>query len=93
MGLQTQVSATAGSTPSPSPTVPRAWWAAGGAALLIAAVLGGLAGAALQGRGRERVCDANDVATHGLPSVVTVQAQGAGGAGTGPARSSAVTAT
>ena len=84
MGVETHVPQTAGSgAASPAPRVPRAWWAAGGAALLVAALLGGLAGAALQGRGQDRVCDANDVAARGLPSVVTIQAQGASGAGTG----------
>jgi len=63
--------------------VPGSWWAVGGVALLLAAVLGGLAGAAFAGRGPDRVCAADDVARRGLPSVVTIRAQGGSGAGTG----------
>lgn len=71
------------SRPRSLATVPASWWAVGGASLLVAAVLGGAAGAAIVARGGDRVCAADDVAAEGLPSVVTIQAQGAGGAGTG----------
>jgi putative serine protease PepD len=68
---------------SPSSRVPATWWAAAGTGVVLAAVLGGLAGAAFTGRGPGRVRDARDVASRGLPSVVTIQARGAAGAGTG----------
>ena len=63
--------------------VPGWWWAAGAGALLVAAAVGGSVGAAVAGRGPDRSCQARDVAARGLPSVVTIQAQGAAAAGTG----------
>ena len=63
--------------------VPGWWWAAGAGALLVAAAVGGSVGAAVAGRGPDRSCQARDVAARGLPSVVTIRAQGAAAAGTG----------
>jgi putative serine protease PepD len=59
------------------------WWLAAGAAALAGGLVGGLLTSA-QGRGVEdRVCRAAEVAERGLPTVVTLQASGVGGAGTG----------
>jgi len=59
------------------------WWVLAAVAVLLAGLAGGLIGAALGRRGEERVCPAGAVAARGLPSVVTIEAQGATGAGTG----------
>jgi putative serine protease PepD len=59
------------------------WWGLAGVAVLGAALVGGLGGAALDRDDGARVCSAADVAARGLPAVVTIRAQGAAGAGTG----------
>jgi putative serine protease PepD len=61
------------------------WWVLAVAAVLLVGVgvAGGLVGATVARRGEQRVCPAATVATRGLPSVVTIEAQGAAGAGVG----------
>ncbi len=87
MSPETQSPSTAeAGTPSAAPRGLRIGWVAGAACLLLAAVAGGLAGAAFAGRGPDRVCAADEVAAKGLPSVVTIEAQSAGAAGTGSVR-------
>jgi putative serine protease PepD len=63
--------------------VPARWWVAAGAAALLGGLVGGLLTAAVDRRDEGSVCAAAAVATRGLPAVVTIQAQGPGGAGTG----------
>jgi putative serine protease PepD len=63
---------------------PRAWWWITGVLAVIAVgLLGALISAIAHPSGAEDVCPARDVAARALPSVVTIQAQGATGAGTG----------
>lgn len=84
MVVETQDRPTAaGSGPPSRSKLPGKLWAAGASAVVLAALVGGLAGAALTGRAPERVCSATDVASGGLPSVVTIQAPGAAGLGLG----------
>jgi putative serine protease PepD len=67
-------------------TVPgeRAWWAAGAVVLMVAAAFGGgLVATRLGDDTEDRICRTTEVAARGLPAVVTVLAEGAGGAGTG----------
>ena len=59
------------------------WWAAGVLAVVAAGLLGALIATIAHPSGAEDVCPARDVATRALPSVVTIQAQGSTGAGTG----------
>jgi putative serine protease PepD len=62
----------------------RAGWAAAAVVALIAAAFaGGLAGARLGDDVDDRICPTTEVASRGLPAVVTVLAEGAAGAGTG----------
>ena len=61
----------------------RAWWVAGAAAVVAAGLLGALIATFAQRNGSTDVCPARDVAGRALPSVVTIRAQGASGAGTG----------
>src|SRR4051812_17324633 len=84
MGVQTQSpEAAPPQAPPGRARIPGAWWAAGVSAVVLAGVVGGVVGGRVSG-GTEHVCAARDVAAHGLPSVVTIQASGAaGGAGTG----------
>jgi putative serine protease PepD len=85
MGVQTEQPAAPAPPAQPSRSRVRASWWLIGSAVLAAGLVGGLVGAAVT-RGPEPVCDAADVASRGLPSVVTIQAfgaQGQGGAGTG----------
>jgi putative serine protease PepD len=63
--------------------VPARWWVAVGAAAILGGLVGGLLTAAVDRRGGESVCPAATVAARGLPAVVTIQAQGPTGAGTG----------
>jgi putative serine protease PepD len=58
------------------------WWVAGVVALVAAGLAGGLIATRIGGQDGT-VCPAREVASRALPSVVTVQAQGASGAGTG----------
>ena len=62
--------------------VPTRWWIVAGVALA-AGLVGALLTAGLNRDDVDRVCSAEQVAARGLPSVVTIQAQGSGGAGTG----------
>jgi putative serine protease PepD len=59
------------------------WWAAGVLAVVAVGLLGALIATIAHPSGTEDVCPARDVATRALPTVVTIQAQGATGAGTG----------
>jgi putative serine protease PepD len=59
------------------------WWAAAAAILVAGGLLGWLLATTVDGDDDGRVCSASDVAVDGLPGVVTIQAQGAAGAGTG----------
>lgn len=63
--------------------VPVRWWVVAGAGALAAGLAGGLISAALDRDGAGTVCPAAEVAARGLPTVVTIQAQGTAGAGTG----------
>jgi len=56
---------------------------AGAAAVVAAGLLGALIATVVQRSGSPDVCPARDVAAKVLPSVVTIRAQGASGAGTG----------
>lgn len=84
MGVDTRAPAPAAPVQPPPASIPARWWVAAGTAVVVAAVLGGLAASAFT-RGDDRVCPATDVASHSLPSVVTIHARGsaAAGAGTG----------
>jgi putative serine protease PepD len=59
------------------------WWAAAAAILVAGGLLGWLLSTTVDGDDDGRVCSASDVAVTGLPGVVTIQAQGPAGAGTG----------
>jgi putative serine protease PepD len=59
------------------------WWAAGVLAVVAVGLLGALIATIAHPSGTEDVCPARDVAARALPTVVTIQAQGATGAGTG----------
>jgi putative serine protease PepD len=59
------------------------WWVTGAVALVAAGLLGALIATASARSAGDDVCPARDVATRALPSVVTIQAEGATGAGTG----------
>src|SRR4051794_25671981 len=62
----------------------RPWLLAAAAVPLVALAFGGgVAAARSTGDQGERVCATTEVAARGLPAVVTVQAEGASGAGTG----------
>jgi putative serine protease PepD len=61
----------------------RRWWVAAAAAVLAAGAAGAAIGAAVDRDGAQSVCPATEVAERGLPSVVTIQATGTTGAGTG----------
>jgi putative serine protease PepD len=60
-------------------------WLSLGAAIVLALVCGIVIGAALKSSGSstQHVCATNSVATHALPSVVTISATGPSGSGTG----------
>jgi putative serine protease PepD len=62
---------------------PVRWWLAAGVIALAAGLAGGLLSSMLDRRAAQPVCEAGRVATRGLPAVVTIQARGAAGAGTG----------
>ena len=59
------------------------WWVTGGVALVAAGLVGALVATLATRDGSADVCPARDVAVRALPSVVTIQAQGTAGAGTG----------
>jgi putative serine protease PepD len=59
------------------------WWVTGAVALVAAGLVGALVATLAASDGTAAVCPARDVAAQALPSVVTVQAQGTDGAGTG----------
>jgi putative serine protease PepD len=59
------------------------WWVTGVLAVVVAGLLGALITTVAQRSGSTDVCPARDVAATALPSVVTIQAQGTTGAGTG----------
>jgi putative serine protease PepD len=61
----------------------RPWWVAGVLAVVAAGLLGALIATVVRGSGSSDVCPARTVAATALPSVVTIQAQGSTGAGTG----------
>ena len=82
MGVQTEQPAAPAPPAQPSRSRVRASWWLIGSAVLAAGLVGGVVGAAVT-RGPEQVCDAADVASRGLPSVVTIQASGAQGRGAG----------
>jgi putative serine protease PepD len=59
-------------------------WVLAGCAALVGGLVGGSVAAAVVTRGSDdRVCRSSEVAGRGLPAVVTIQAQGSTGAGTG----------
>jgi putative serine protease PepD len=58
-------------------------WVAAAVVALAGGLVGGLVTSRLDRDDAQRVCPATEVAARGLPSVVTIQAQGTGGAGTG----------
>jgi putative serine protease PepD len=62
---------------------PRRRWVPAAAMLLAAGLAGGLVAVLLDRDDSAPVCPATEVAARGLPAVVTVQAQGTAGAGTG----------
>jgi putative serine protease PepD len=69
---------------APARTGFRPWWAVAAVVALALAALGGGLVASLAGDDLDdRICPTGDVAATGLPAVVTVQAQGQTGAGTG----------
>jgi len=68
---------------TPRQRVRPGWWAAGVLAVVAVGLLGALIATIAHPSGTEDVCPARDVATRALPSVVTIRAQGAAGAGTG----------
>ena len=59
------------------------WWAAGVLAVVAVGLLGALIATIAHPSGTQDVCPARDVAARALPSVVTIQALGAAGSGTG----------
>jgi putative serine protease PepD len=59
------------------------WWVGTGVLALAAGLAGGLLTAAASRDDTDRVCPATEVAARGLPSVVTITAQGSSGSGTG----------
>ncbi len=61
----------------------RPWWVAGVLAVVAAGLLGALIATLVLRSGSSDVCPARAVASKALPSVVTIRAQGASGAGTG----------
>ncbi len=68
---------------SPPARSPRSRWVPATALALVAGLVGGLVAVMLDGDDPDRSCPATEVAAQGLPSVVTVRAQGPSGAGTG----------
>ncbi len=68
---------------TPDSRVPIGWWLVAGCAALVAGLVGGLVSAAAGRDSAQRVCRSTEVAGRGLPAVVTIQAEGSSGAGTG----------